>query len=131
MICAVLFTTALALGAQGTDWCEDVEAPMRSATAAIAAKKYDEADRILAQLESKHPLCWEVQLELGGVRYELGDYRGALVASELATAAARAGLRLTAPPIFSWILIAIQRTCERCSRIKRSRSPASSLGTGA
>jgi tetratricopeptide (TPR) repeat protein len=84
MIYAVLFTTALALGAQGTDWCQDVEAPMRSATAAIAAKKYDEADRILAQLESKHPLCWEVQLGLGRVRYELGDYRGAGVASELA-----------------------------------------------
>jgi tetratricopeptide (TPR) repeat protein len=84
MIYAVLFTTALALGAQGTDWCEDVEAPMRSATAAIAAKKYDEADRILAPLESKHPLCWEVRLGLGRVRYELGDYRGAGVASELA-----------------------------------------------
>src|SRR5438874_13835411 len=84
MIYAVLLTTALALGAQGTDSCEDVEGPMRSATAAIAAKKYEEADRILAQLESKHPLCWEVQLGLGGVRYELGDYRAAGVASELA-----------------------------------------------
>src|SRR5471030_807658 len=71
MIYAVLFATALALGTQGTEWCQEVEAPMRSAKAAIAAKKYDEADRILAQLESKHPLCWEVQLGLGRVRYEL------------------------------------------------------------
>jgi tetratricopeptide (TPR) repeat protein len=84
MIYAVLFTTALALGAQETNWCEDVGAPMRSATAAIAAKKYDDANRILAQLESKHHLCWKVQLGLGRVRYELGDYRGAAVASELA-----------------------------------------------
>lgn len=64
--------------------CAGAGPQLDQAAQALGRRDLEQAARALAPLESEYPACWKVNLALGRLRYEQGDYRHASTFSELA-----------------------------------------------
>jgi len=85
MITTIL-AAALLVAPADAEACAGIEPRIQAAAQALADRKLDEAEKILAPLESSHFLCWKVLLNLGRLRLEQGNYPRASTLSELALA---------------------------------------------